>query len=545
MAKHRQNPAGGGDDGSCPKIQPEKPRLEHGDESRGTSSIFSSHQTRPLFGSLEEAHNRITRPTPNGVSSSATTSSATASSGSGSGDDTTLKDMQRHSPVDARASHTRIGCSVTRALSRSVTDAANSTIDEPTLFPSPLLVQKQLERAPPKNNVCASPLTSKTALVDRQGSGEPWKSPPARFTEAQAFAEANISNQPPPYSPKSKLDRAIRPNDPATQGPFAVGSRLQPRSLFSAEGDRCGPKFEPNDPFCRDAQERIRSPPMIALPEDPPFHPRSPFAASARLEASETVMRVTSTSLSPETPFPAQPLYPSSSQDDRAHILSDLGVDWSVGSDSDRGAASDEMPKMLPPPTRMHSARHKAQSRQSLVSSSRSSFIGGGMTERSEEDPFHYDSVFLRPSREREVSAYLHQVSGVERGSTAIIYSPDGSPLKTFRKSLDIGPNSPEMRPMMLDSPVSPPRRSQRAAVYNDGRETQEQYFFEPSAIDPGWTVGSPDVVRVPVRERVQSYQRRSTGGKHHQYAEGCNLILKGLRGCEEQNRLPTGNTEG
>lgn len=540
MAKYRQNPAGGGDDSSCPNIQPEKPRSDHADESRGTSSLFSSHQTRPLFGSLEEAHNRITRPTPNGISSS-----ATASSGSGSGDDTILKDMQRLSPVDARASQTRIGFSVTRALSRSVTDAVNPTVDEPTLFPSPLLVQKQLDRDPPESNVCASPSTSKTAPSAWQGSGEPWKSPPARFTEAQAFAEANTSNQPPPYSPKSKLDRAIRPNGPATQRPFAVGSKLQPRSPSSAEGDRCAPKYEANNVFCRGPQERIRSPPMIALPEDPPFHPRNPFSASARLEASENVLRVTTASLSPEIPFPAQPLYPSSSQDDRAHIVSDLGVDSSVGFGSDRGAASDEMPKMLPPPSRMHSARHKAQSRQSLVSSSRSSFVGGGMTERSEEDPFHYDSVFLRPSREREVSAYLHQVSGVERGSTAIINSPDGSPPKTFRQSLDIGPNSPEVRPMMLDSPVSPPRLSQRAGVYNDGREKQEQSFFESSAIDPGWTIGSPDVVRVPVRERVQSYQRRSTGGKHHQDAEGSNLMLKGLRGCEEQNRLPTGNTEG
>lgn len=538
MAKHRQDPAGGGDDSSCPKTQPEKPRSDHGDESSGTSSVFSSHQTRPLFGSLEEAHNRITRPTPNGISSSATASS-------GSADDTILKSMQHLSLVDARASHTGTGSSVTRALRRSVTDAVNPTVDEPTLFPSPLLVQKQLDRDPPENKVCASPSTSKTAPVAWQDSSEPWESPPARFTEAQAFAEANTSNQPPPYSPKSKLDRAVRPDDPATQGPFAVESELQPRSPFSAEGDRCAPEYEPNNVFRRGAEERIRLPPMISLPEDPPFHPRNPFAASTWLKASETVLQVTNASLSPEIPFLAQPLYLNDRQDYRAHIASDLGVDSSVGFDSDRGAASDEMPKMLPPPTRMHSARHKAQSRQSLVSSSRSSFIGGGMTERSEEDPFHYDSVFLRPSREREVSAYLHQVSGVERGSTAIIYSPDGSPLKTSRQSLDKRLNSPEVRPMMLDSPVSPLRLSQRAGIYNDGREKQEQHFFEPSAIDPGWTIGSPAVVRVPVRERHQSYQSRDAGGKHHQDAEGSYLMLKGLRGCEEQNRLPTGNTEG
>lgn len=420
MAKHRQQPAGGGGDGSCLKIQPEQPRSDHGDESRGTSSTFPSHQTRPLFGSLEEAHNRITRPQPSGMSPSVTGDNAS----SDSGDDTILKDMRRLSPVDARAIYTNVGYPVTRAFSRSVTDEVNRTVDEPALVPSPLLVQKQLDPEPRKNNVFAGPPTSKTAPVAWQGSGEPWQGAATRFPEAQAFAEANTSNQPPPYSPKSKLDRAIGPHDPATQNSSAVESKLQPRSSPSPEADRRAQEYEANTVPRRAAEEVIRSPPQIALPEGP-FHPSNPFSASARLKGSETVLRVMNASPSPQSPLPNQHLYLSDSQDDRAHIGSDLGVASGVGFDSDHGVGSDEskVSKMLPPPARMHSARRKERSRQSLVSSSRSSLLGGGMTELSEEDPFHYDSVFLRPSREREVSAFLHRVSGVECGSTAIICS--------------------------------------------------------------------------------------------------------------------------
>jgi hypothetical protein len=542
MAKHGQQPADGGDDSSCPRSQPNQSRSDHGDESRGTSSVFPSHQTRPLFGSLEEAHNRITRPQPSGTSTSVTDDTAS----SGSGDDFILKDMRRLSPVDARAIYTNVGYPVTRAFSRSVTDGINRTVDGQALVPSPLLVQKQLDPDPRKNGEFASPPTSKTAPVAWQELGEPWKIPPTRFPEAQAFAEANTSNQPPPYSPKSELERTIGYHDPAAEGSFAVESTPQPGLAPSPGGNRCAQQHEAITMLGRAAEEEIRSPPQIALPEDPPFHPSNPFAASARLTASQTVLRVISVSPSPESPFPNQPLHLSDSQDDRARIGGDLGVASGVGYDSEPGVGSGEskVPKMLRPPARMHSARRKERSRQSLVSSSRSSVIGGGVTEGSEDDPFHYDSVFLRPSREREVSAYLHRVSGVERGSTAIICSPDGSPLRTSRHFMDKRPHSPEVQPMALDSQVSSLRLPQHAAVGNDAQNKQEQHFFEPGAIDPGWTVGSPDVVRVPVRGRVQSYQRRSTGEKHPD-AEVTNLVLEGLRGCEEQNRLPTGNTEG
>ncbi|KAH8766836.1 hypothetical protein F5883DRAFT_671717 [Diaporthe sp. PMI_573] len=400
MAKHGQQPADGGDDSSCPRSQPNQSRSDHGDESRGTSSVFPSHQTRPLFGSLEEAHNRITRPQPSGTSTSVTDDTAS----SGSGDDFILKDMRRLSPVDARAIYTNVGYPVTRAFSRSVTDGVNRTVDGQALVPSPLLVQKQLDPDPRKNGEFASPPTSKTAPVAWQELGEPWKIPPTRFPEAQAFAEANTSNQPPPYSPKSELERTIGYHDPAAEGSFAVESTPQPGLAPSPGGNRCAQQHEAITMLGRAAEEEIRSPPQIALPEDPPFHPSNPFAASARLTASQTVLRVISVSPSPESPFPNQPLHLSDSQDDRARIGGDLGVASGVGYDSEPGVGSGEskVPKMLRPPARMHSARRKERSRQSLVSSSRSSVIGGGVTEGSEDDPFHYDSVFLRPSRERE-----------------------------------------------------------------------------------------------------------------------------------------------
>lgn len=542
MAKHRQQTAGG-DDGSCPKAQPEQPRSDHGDESRETSSVFSSHQTRPLFGSLEEAHSRITRPQPSGT----TRSVGDETTSSGSGDDTILKDMRRLSPADARAIYTNVGYPVTRVFGRSVTDAANCTVDEPALVPSPLLVQKQPTPDTRKKNAPTGPPTSKTAPVAWQNPDELWQSPPTRSTEAQAFAEANTSNQPPPYSPKSKLDRALRRYGPAPQDSFAVESEFRHHAP-SVDGDRLVREYEANTALGRGAEKEIGSPPRIALPKDPPFHPTNPFAASARLKASETVLRVVNASPVPESPFPKRLSDCSDSKDDRARIGSDLGVASGIGVDSDLGAGSDEskVPKLLPPPARMHSARRKDTGRQSLISSGRSSVAGGGMTEGSEEDPFHYDSVFLRPSREREVSVFLHRVSGVERGSTAIICSPDGSPLRTSRHVEGRDPSSPEVQPMMPDNQVSPLRLPQRAAVGSDARDQQGQEFFEPSAINPEWTVGSPDVVRVPVRGRTQSDQRRKTRGRHSE-VEGTmsKLVLEGLRGCEEQNRLPTGNTEG
>lgn len=547
MTKEAQQPAGGEDGSSCLKTQPTQPSSDDGDESRGTSPLFPSQQTRPLFGSLEEAHNRITRPQPSSISKNVADDAAS----SGSGDDTLLKDMRRLSPADAREIYTNVGYPVTRAFSRSVTDGVHSTVDEQALFPSPLLVQKQLDHEWRKNNAFANPPASKTAPVAWQGLGEPRQDAPTRFPEAQAFAEANASNQPPPYSPKSKLDRAIGHHGPAAQDSFAVVSNSQ-RHLPPppSEGDRRAQEYEAGTVLGRAAVEGIRSPPQIALPEDPPFHLTNHFAAPARLNPSGTVLRVMNPSPSPERPFPNQTLYLGDSQDDRAWVGSDLGAVSSSGYDSDPGVGSDEskVPKMLPLPARMHSARRKDPSRQSFVSSNRSSVIGGGMTEHSEEDPFHYDSVFLRPSREREVSAYLHQVSGVERGSAAVICSPDGSPLRT---PLDNRSHSPVARTKMLDSQVSPthlrpPEQLQRTAVDNDGSIKQGQTFFEPGAIDPGWTVGSPDVVRVPVRERVQSNQRRSMG-KQHLDVKGImpSLVLEGLRGGEDQNQLPTGTTEG
>lgn len=541
MAKHRQQPAGG-DDGSFPQTQPEQPRSDHGDESRGPSSVFSNQQTRPLFGSLEEAHSRITRPQPSGTPRSV----GDETTSSGSGDDTILKDMQRLSATDAREIYTNVGYPVTRAFGRSVTDAVNCAVDEPALVPSPLLVQKQPDPDPWKNEAFSSPPTSKTAPAAWRSPDEPWQSPPARFTEAQAFAEANTSNQPPPYSPKSKFDRNLGRYGPAAQNSLAVQSKFRPLAPL-ADGDRLAQEYEANTKVCRVAEEGIGSPPRIGLPKDPPFHPTNPFAAPARLKASETVLRVVNASPAPESHFPKRRSHCSDSEDDQARIGSDLGVGSGIGVDPELEAGSDEskVPKLLAPPARMHSARRK-EGRQSFISSGRSSVVGGGMTEGSEEDPFHYDSVFLRPSREREVSAFLHRVSGVERGSAAIICSPDGSPLRTSRHFQDRGSSAPEVQPTMPGSQVSPLRLPQHAAGGNHARDQRGQEFFEPSAINPEWTVGSPDVVRVPVRGGAQSSQKRNTQERHSD-VEGTmpKLVLEGLRGCEGQNQLPTGNTEG
>ncbi|KAG8163388.1 hypothetical protein KVR01_006685 [Diaporthe batatas] len=521
MARRQQQPAGGEDDSSCLKNRPAQPNSDDGGESRVAPTLFPSHQTRPLFSSLEEAHNRITRTQSTSISKNATDDTASSSS---SGDDILLGDMRRLSPVDARAIYTNVGYPVTRAFSRSVTDGVNRTVDEPALVPSPLLVQKELDRDLRKNNIFDCSPSSRTAPVVWQGSGEPRKDAPTRFPEAQAFAEANTSNRPPPYSPKSKLYHAIGSHGPVAQDPHAAVCNLLPhRPREIKTGTIWG----------RPSEEGVRSPPQIALPDDPPFHLTNHSAASSQLRTSKAVLRVMNPSPLPQWPFPNRIPCLGDSQDGRVCVNSGLGVASSVEHDADPGIGSEsDAPKM--PPAHMHSARQNEPHSQSPVSSNKSSVFDGGMTERSEEDPFHYDSVFLRPSREREVSAYLHQVSGFECGSTAIICSPDGSPLRTSQRNLDKRSQSPVAQTTMLDRQVSPlcQQQHQRAALGNAELRKQAENFFEPGAIDPGWAVGSPDIVRVPVRERVQSKQRRSMGEQHLD-AKGTmsSLVLEGLPG--------------
>ncbi|KAJ0115838.1 hypothetical protein J7T55_004007 [Diaporthe amygdali] len=537
MAKP-QRQAEGGRDGAC--RPPAKQQNDHspsdaGDQSKMVSSAFPSNQTRPLFGSLEEAHSRITRLRPSGGSRSV----SRETSYSGSGDDTVLKDMRSLSPTDARAIYTNVGYPVTRAFGRSLTDAVNRTVDEQALVPSPLLVQKQPTADPQKNNVFITPPVSKTAPIVWQSPDELWQSPQAYLTEARAFAEAHTSNQPPPYSPVSRADRTIDHCDPKTQNSY-VNQSESGSHVLPVDGDQSIRKrpgeIEANATLGRIAEKGVGVVPQISLPEVPSFHHTNSFAASARPNLTEAVLGGLSALQASESPSPKRLSYCSDSKDDRARIGSDLGVGSGIGVDSDAGAASEEskVPQLCPPPARMHSARRRERGRQSLLSSARSSITG--VTEGSEEDPFHYDSVFLRPSREREVSAYLRQVSGVERGSTAIICSPDGTPLRSPRPLLDRDSPSPE---------VSPLRLPQRTAVGNDARTQQDQEFFEPSAINPQWTVGSPAVVRVPVGEKGHAHQRQNLPESHAGGGGGLHkLVLEGLRDCEEQSRLPTGNTE-
>ncbi|KAL1882251.1 hypothetical protein Daus18300_000737 [Diaporthe australafricana] len=556
MGKRHQAAEGGGS-GTCrdqPEQHSDQPMSNPAGQSRVTSSALASNQTRPLFGSLEEAHSRITRLHPSGEPRNV----AVDLRNSDSGDETILGDMRSLSPADARAIFTNVGYPVTRMFGRSVTDATNRAVDEPALVPSPLLVQKHPNTDPQKNSVFTSPTTSKTAPIAWQSPDEPWQSADAQLIEARAFAEANTSNQPPPYSPRRRVDR----HGLTAQDSFAAQSNPGPHvlSAVSVDGDRLARKpqggNEANTKLVRVAEKGIGEPPHIALPEIPPFHPKNPFAVSARLNVTEPVLGVVDASPASETSSPKRPSYCSDSKDDRARIGSDLGVGTGIGVDSGLGVGSDleagsdesKLPNLRPPPARMHSVRRQERQervRQSLISNARSSF-GAAATEGSEEDPFQYDSIFLQPSREREVSVDLHQVSGVDRGSTAIICSPDGSPLKTRRDFLGRGDPSPVERRMLLNNQVSPLRLPDRTTAGSDARIKQDQEFFEPGAINPEWTVGSPGVVRVPVRGRDDAYQRQNLQESHPVGGGGFpELVLEGLRGCEEQNRLPTGNTEG
>lgn len=213
--------------------------------------------------------------------------------------------------------------------------------------------------------------------------------------------------------------------------------------------------------------------------------------------------------------------------------------------------------QLVPPPARMNSTRRGQVLRaRSSTASYNSNSFGGAMTEESDDDPFQYDqpSVFLKPSREREVSACLRQVSGLPRESTATVYSQDGTPSKTFYGNqyfVNDQPVSPGSRRLLDDlasirSPTESPldassRHPQRPAPSSIGGR-----FYHTKALKSEWALGSPDVVKIPVQKQK---------GKENQFARGPSSHMKyggatneesdwaALHRTDEGHRM-TGDTE-
>lgn len=203
----------------------------------------------------------------------------------------------------------------------------------------------------------------------------------------------------------------------------------------------------------------------------------------------------------------------SESDCDRAKVGSDLGAGSRGGSEEAPSVAESKVGQLIPPPARMNSARgHLQQRGRNSMASYKTNSIGGAMTDESDEDPFSYDhlSIFHQPTKEREVSARLRKVSGVGRESTATVYSQDGTPSKSYYEDqyfADDQPASPNSARLRKDLADLPPQTHNPMGEPSKEKNRAGK-FYDPTAIKSEWALGSPDVVKVPVKQAKDKENR-------------------------------------
>lgn len=484
------------------------------------------------------------------------------------------------SPTDARAIYTNFGFPITRAFGHSLTEGV------PSQLPGLEGVQ-ELNDA--KTSITRAPnarLSSRTEPVVPQGhtSGS---------LEARDFAEADISNQPPPYSSGNTVDRIIQQYGSSTQDSSATQSQAGTFEYSDESDDLLGQYdrgADSNDGISHVAKNEPCPPPPFNtpvatgqgaqgtqdlpksatesspeweanhlkmavyaykgtssnqnLPEKPhtrnfPLHPSNPFATPMK-PASR--VNPSPRSNSPDSPRPL--LHYSDSEDDYARTGSDLGIE-------SEAEAENRLSRLQPPPERMHSAaRRKERGRRSVANDAHTSTSGIMTGDSDNDDPFKYDGLFPQPSKEREVSLCLHQVSGIGGDGTAFDVSPQKTPLRSTGQYFTGEAASPTEQRLLNNNTWSSDMTSSRVF----GRNSKEQHrdsihhgqsFFDFSAVNPEWALGSPDAVRVPVRQRNFSNQERSSAGAQPGAQEVAQqLALEGLHCDEGQNRRATGYTE-
>lgn len=254
------------------------------------------------------------------------------------------------------------------------------------------------------------------------------------------------------------------------------------------------------------------------------------------------------------------------SEYDEASVVRDVDTSSRIGSEEAPSDAESNVGHLISPPARLNSTRRRQQQEQQQrrrrsTGSYSSNSLGVAMNEESDDDPFLYDqpSVFLQPSREREVSARLRKVSGLPRESTATVYSQDGSPSKAYHdgqyfmndqplssgagKLLDelAGLRAPTHNP--FDEMAKRPQHRASASV--GGR------FYDASALRSEWALGSPDIVKVPVKTQKSKDNRFARGSQNSaevgglQNAEEMNWAALRCRDeAQAQAHRMTGNTE-
>lgn len=538
-----------------------------------------------LFSSLEEAHLQITSRSREG---SRQVSGAT--NHLDSGDESFLVSL---SPPDAREVYTNVGFPITNVFGRSLTDSM------PSQLPRHRGVQESNNTHHNLAPALGSPLPSKTEPAVHPN-------PASRFLGTRAFAEADISNQQPPYNSDSTVDRLIRQYGSSAQASSAAESQtvgfdgLGDSDYFIGQYDGCyesdagGGHLADNDPHplplfnrpttTRQSPQGVQASPRSAVQPSPdrearcpnivahdqhdttgdqavpsmphsvghrrtPFHSSNPFAGT--VAQSATVESTPEAKASPKRrkPRPKSPrplLYYGDSDEELPRADKHTKVESDSESDSE-AEANNRLSKLLAPHECLHSARKNERVRRSYPNTGSQSASGMTNGESDSEDPFKYDAIFSQPSKEREVSAYLHRISGLAQDTSAIPCSPDRTPLRGTTQYLEGQPVSPTAQ-RLLDTTQSSSMASiktpdQNAREQRRGQANQGHAFFDSSAIHPDWALGSPDAVRVPVRQKHCPSQEGLQGARLGGQEASQQLVLEGLR-REGQNHQKTGNTE-
>lgn len=433
---------------------------------------------------------------------------------------------------------------LTSAFGRSLTTSAQPPVPSTESQPSPKLPE-HLE-TPEKYPFSAT-------LPDFNPSD--WKHVPKPLRTRDVSSGAESTNKlpaptptSPPYVSGSSVDRIIdqytHQSSSAAQLQGAVYGSTSDVEHFAhqnekhAEGTLGVMPSHPAPARANFWEHADTPPPQIPLPADPPCRPSTPFYR-------------------PDTPRPhkdgpipcviystvRKPLSVSDDscdKEDEAQKAQNNGlrvVESTTASDAESGVA-----QLTAPPQRMHSARRARTTRRRSMQSALTSSPGDCFSEDSDDDPFKYD-VFVRPSKEREVSACLRKVSGLQRESRASIYSEDGTPSKTFGHHFELFGQtvSPEMQQSFDSCQVESVPRS----LYDDQPvEVEDGRFYNPNAIKSGWAVGSPNEVKIPVNNNLFGRAKQNLADPSGPFSHN-QLAWEQLRRRDElQAHRLTGNTD-
>lgn len=490
-----------------------------------------------LFTSLEAARSHVYRNQPAPSSRDASGDSTHGRVGHESGSDE--QDMTELTSAFGRSLTTSAQPKEPELLSRPRTrgltsltlpefDTTNWQPDDWQQVPKPLNPIRAVSSGAQSTNKLQAPSSSVDRIIDQ-------------YAHQSSSSAAQVQDA--VYGSTSDVDHFTRQNDKHTD----EVSGVVPTKATQTQRPEGVHGWRPRPPHraslnIRKGMHADTPPPSFALPADPPCRPPSPFQR-------------------PDTPRPLRggpiscvvynerrkPLSVSDeSCDDQDEALkapnNDLKmVESATASDAESGVA-----QLTGPPARMHSTRRAPNTRRRSRQKALANSPGDCFSEDSDEDPFKYD-IYMRPSKERVVSACLREVSDLHCESRASIYSEDGTPSKTFGHHFElVGETvSPEMQRSFNSYQVESVPRNPYHDQPMEGQE-QDGQFYDPNAIQSEWEVGSPNEVKVPVQRNLfggakkqQQVAQPSEPRSHNQ------LAWEAMRRRQEleANRL-TGNTD-